>query len=192
MLPKFLWNIILTPRLLIKTRTTISCHLQFSNQPRLFLSLKHASFSLSKTDLLSPSVSATGVTMEASGFFSGGYFGAGQDEFSHDKREQKPGDHFIVEDLLDFPNDDDIMTDGFFDTVTGNSTDSSTVTVVDSCNSSFSGSEPHFSGNFGNRNFTDAQFSGELCVPVISEARTKHSNLFPVTLLFSHLKMKYD
>lgn len=103
--------------------------------------------------------------MEASSFFPGGYYSAGADEFSQEKREQKPGDHFMVEDLLDFPNDDEIMTDGFFDTVTGNSTDSSTVTVVDSCNSSLSGNEPHFSGDVGCRNFTDAQFSGELCVP---------------------------
>ena len=128
--------------------------------------------------------------MEASGFFSGGYFGAGADEFSQEKREQKPGDHFMVEDLLDFPNDEDIMTDGFFDTAIGNSTDSSTVTVVDSCNSSFSGSEPHFSGNFGTRNFTDAQFSGELCVPVISEAEAEHSNLFSVTLLEKKMLIK--
>lgn len=123
--------------------------------------------------------------MEASSFFPGGYYSAGADEFSQEKREQKPGDHFMVEDLLDFPNDDDIMTDGFFDTVTGNSTDSSTVTVVDSCNSSFSGNEPHFSGDVGCRNFTDAQFSGELCVPVISQAEVEYSNLFAVTLLFS-------
>ncbi|KAA8540368.1 hypothetical protein F0562_024713 [Nyssa sinensis] len=57
------------------------------------------------------------------------------------------------------------MTDGFLDNITGNSTDSSTVTVIDSCNSSVSGTEPQFSGNISSRSFADAQFSGELCVP---------------------------
>ncbi|KAK9282138.1 hypothetical protein L1049_005050 [Liquidambar formosana] len=98
--------------------------------------------------------------MEARGLFSSGYFGAGDGQFSQDKRvpEQKPGEHFTVEDLLDFSNEEDVMTDGFFDTITGNSTDSSTVTVVDSCNSSVS-------GNVGCRSFSEGQFSGDLCVP---------------------------
>ncbi|XP_057967053.1 GATA transcription factor 9-like [Malania oleifera] len=76
-------------------------------------------------------------------------------------------DQFAVEDLLDFPNDDALITDEFFDSVTGNSTDSSTVTGVDSYNSAASAREqPHFSGNIASRPFADAQFpSDELCVP---------------------------
>ncbi|KAA8525250.1 hypothetical protein F0562_007105 [Nyssa sinensis] len=61
--------------------------------------------------------------------------------------------------------DDAIVTEGTFNTVTGTSTDSSTVTVVDSCNSSFSGSEPNFPGDISCRSFPDAQFSSDLCVP---------------------------
>lgn len=77
-------------------------------------------------------------------------------------------DIFIVEDLLDFPNEDDaVITDGALDTVTGNSTDSSTVTVVDSCNSSsFSGCEPNFIGDIGCRSLADGHFSSDLYVPV--------------------------
>ncbi|KAM7490466.1 hypothetical protein LguiA_033387 [Lonicera macranthoides] len=74
---------------------------------------------------------------------------------------EKPlaGDNFAVEDLLDFPNDDE--NDAFDTVVAGDST----VTAVHSCNSSFSGGEPHFSGNAGGRNLADSQFSGDLCVP---------------------------
>ncbi|XVF89163.1 hypothetical protein PTKIN_Ptkin19aG0108200 [Pterospermum kingtungense] len=81
------------------------------------------------------------------------------------------GDHFIVEDLLDFSNEDDdaVITDGgAFDVscVAGHSTDSSTVTAVDSCNSSsFSGSEPNLTADIGCRGFTDGQFTGDLSVP---------------------------
>lgn len=58
------------------------------------------------------------------------------------------------------------MNDAFIDSITGNSADSSTFTVVDSCNSSISGSEPQFSGNISRRSLSDSQFSGsELCVP---------------------------
>ncbi|CAN0907228.1 GATA transcription factor 12 [Linum grandiflorum] len=73
-------------------------------------------------------------------------------------------DHFIVEDLLDFSNEDDddnsaVLTDAApssapFDTTT----DSSTLTLVDSCNSSsFSASDPP--------HFSDVNFSNDLCVP---------------------------
>uniref|UniRef100_A0A5B7B3G0 GATA transcription factor n=1 Tax=Davidia involucrata TaxID=16924 RepID=A0A5B7B3G0_DAVIN len=107
--------------------------------------------------------------MEAPDFFIGGYLGAGDSQFSMENRyfDQKPADnnHFTIEDLLDFSKEDEIMTDGFLDNKTGNSTDSSTITVVDSCNSSVSGNEPQFSGNISCRNFIDAQFSGDLCVP---------------------------
>ncbi|XP_030526347.2 GATA transcription factor 12-like [Rhodamnia argentea] len=57
------------------------------------------------------------------------------------------------------------MTDGFFDNVGANSADSSTVTVVDSCNSSISCGDNNFSGSFGSRSFGDSSFAGELCVP---------------------------
>ncbi|CAK9188456.1 unnamed protein product [Ilex paraguariensis] len=103
--------------------------------------------------------------METPEFFQGPYYNA---QFTPEKRhsDTKPGDHFVVEDLLDFPNDDvAVKEEGTFDTIAGNSTDSSTVTVVDSCNSSFSGNEPHFSGNMGYRSFPDGQFSSDICVP---------------------------
>lgn len=104
--------------------------------------------------------------MELPEFYIGGYFDG---QLSPEKRqaEQKPagGEQFTIDDLLDFSNEDALVTDGFFDSaVAGNSTDSSTVTAVDSCNSSVSGGEPQFSGN---RSFGDSQFSGDLCVPVI-------------------------
>ncbi|XP_057958188.1 GATA transcription factor 12 [Malania oleifera] len=95
----------------------------------------------------------------------GGYC---QPQYLSEKRhaaDMKTGDHFIVEELLDFSNDDPVVPEGTFDTVTGTSTDSSTVTVVESCNSSFSGCEPRFVGDIGSRNFGDTQFSGDLCVP---------------------------
>ncbi|XP_010521511.1 PREDICTED: GATA transcription factor 9-like [Tarenaya hassleriana] len=82
-------------------------------------------------------------------FYVGNYF-SGVAE-----KNVNSGENFAVEDLLDFSNEDMISSEGMFlDNVNGSSTDSSTVTVVDSCNSSFSGS-------FG----ADSQFSGELCVP---------------------------
>ncbi|XP_021765329.1 GATA transcription factor 12-like [Chenopodium quinoa] len=65
---------------------------------------------------------------------------------------------FFVEDLLDLSNGgDEMMTDAFFDTVTGNSTDSSTLTPAsDSCTSSVSCAP----------SFPDSYFSGaDLCVP---------------------------
>lgn len=94
-----------------------------------------------------------------------------QRQFSDSK---PPGDHFIIEDLLDFPNDDVIVTEGTaLDNVTGTSTDSSAVTVVDSCNSSFSGNEPRFSGNLA-----DPHFSNDLCVPVINSLIYMHINIY--------------
>lgn len=101
--------------------------------------------------------------MEASDFFVGNYFGARDCQFLPDNRyiDQKPADnnHFTIDDLLDFPKEDEVMTDAFFDSIAENSADSSTVTAVDSCNSSVS-------GNISCRSFNDAQFSSsELCVP---------------------------
>lgn len=96
--------------------------------------------------------------MEVPEFLVGSFFNAGAGDFSSEKRhsEQKPGEHFTIDDLLDFSHDEPMVTDGFLDNVAGNSTDSSTVTVVDSCNSSVT----------GNRSFGDSHFSGDLCVPV--------------------------
>lgn len=89
-----------------------------------------------------------------------GYYGNG--EFSPEK---KLGEHFAVDDLFDFSNEDVVMTEGFFDSIGANSADSSTVTVVDSCNSSVSGGDNHLNGSFGSG---DSGFSSELCVPVIT------------------------
>ncbi|GAV65531.1 GATA domain-containing protein [Cephalotus follicularis] len=110
--------------------------------------------------------------MEAPEFCQGNY----SSQLGHEKHHScdskqnfatAAGDHFIVEDLLDFSNEDAaIVTDATFDTVTGNSTDSSTATVVDTCNSSsFSGCEPNFVADIGCRNLADPNFSSELCVP---------------------------
>lgn len=107
--------------------------------------------------------------MEVPDFFIGGHYSGGAAaEFLPEKRisEQKPGDHFAVDDLLDFPNEDDAtMTDCFFDNITKKcavTTDSSTFTSNDSSNSSISGN------HVGYRSFDDSQFSSELCVPVIT------------------------
>ncbi|XP_022868202.1 GATA transcription factor 9-like [Olea europaea var. sylvestris] len=95
--------------------------------------------------------------MENPDFFQGNY--------------AKNGDHFIIEDPLDFPKDDVMLTEDTFDSSVGASTNSSAATVVDaSCNSSFSGSstttEPHFPGGIGGcQSFADEQFSNtELCM----------------------------
>ncbi|KAK4340784.1 hypothetical protein RND71_039285 [Anisodus tanguticus] len=97
--------------------------------------------------------------METPEFFQASYYN------SHS--EAKNSDQFIVEDLLDLPNDDGMVTDGTLDaTFIGNSTDCS---VVDnSCNSSFSGSNHNSQlpgDNMGYRNFPDGQFSSEFSVP---------------------------
>ena len=103
--------------------------------------------------------------MELPEFFVAGYYAAGADQISPEKRpgDQKPGEVFAIDDLLDFSNADAIMSDGFFDNAAVNSTDSSAITAVDSCNSSISGSDNHFRGFAA----VDPHFSGELCVPVI-------------------------
>ncbi|KAL3528709.1 hypothetical protein ACH5RR_008031 [Cinchona calisaya] len=107
--------------------------------------------------------------MEAtSEFFVGGYFNhAGDNEFDQKPTEnQNINNNFTVDDLLDFPKEDEVMTDAFFDSITGNSGESSSLTVVDSCNSSISGGDGQCNGNLSCRSFTDTQFSGgELCVP---------------------------
>ncbi|KAG5562528.1 hypothetical protein RHGRI_005304 [Rhododendron griersonianum] len=89
------------------------------------------------------------------------YFYNNNTQFSAPEKshtETKPAaEHFAVEDLLDFPNDDVSFANGMLDT--GNSTDSPTVTI----DSSFSGGEPRFSScDIACRSFADAQFSTEL------------------------------
>lgn len=107
--------------------------------------------------------------MEAPEFYQGNYCS----QFAAEKLDAKTtgGDHFIVEDLLDFSHDEDaVITDASatFDNVAGNSTESSTVTAVDSCNSSsLSGGETNIAGDVACRNFADGHFSNDLCVPVI-------------------------
>lgn len=105
--------------------------------------------------------------MDVPGFFNCGYFGAGAGDCSLEKKQsdQKPSEHFVVDDLLDFSNEIGMINEGIFENAAGNSTDSSVVTAIDSCNSSISGGEPQFSSN---RISDDCQFAGELCVPVSS------------------------
>ena len=109
--------------------------------------------------------------MEVPVFFAGGYFGA---------TEQKAGEQFAIDELLNFSNDDAMITAdvGFFDSVAGNSADSSTATVVDSCNSSVSGGDHHFAAH---RSFADAHFSGDLCVPVTTSLANWISQLNMLT-----------
>lgn len=100
------------------------------------------------------------------------------------------GDNFMVDDLFDFSNDDLVVaTDAAIDSVTGNSTDSSTVTVVDSCNSStFSGYDPNFSGDIACRNVADSNISGDLCVPVISYWQSFHECKWHLPFIICILK----
>ncbi|XP_022144687.1 GATA transcription factor 9-like [Momordica charantia] len=100
--------------------------------------------------------------MEVNKFLIGGYFDAGAGQFSPEKA--KAAEHFTIDDLLDFSNEDAMVTDGFFDNVAGASTDSSTVTAVDSCNSSVSGGDHHFHGNIGSQSFGESQLSSDLCI----------------------------
>ncbi|KAL0447438.1 UNVERIFIED_CONTAM: GATA transcription factor 9 [Sesamum latifolium] len=99
------------------------------------------------------------------------YFYTAQSTPEKRPSDGKNGDHFIIEDLLDFPIDNLVsVVDAGLMAVS--STDSSTVTAVDtSCNSSFSAvstAEPHFHPAViggGPRCSVGANFSSELCVP---------------------------
>ncbi|KAL8465961.1 hypothetical protein ACS0TY_035170 [Phlomoides rotata] len=101
-------------------------------------------------------------------YFAGDYAEFSSVDNGNFNKNNNNGVHnFIVDDLLDFSKEDETMTDAFFDTLPGNSGDSSTVTAVDSCNSSVSGGgEGQFNGNVSCRSFNESQFPGsELCVP---------------------------
>ncbi|KAE9588947.1 putative transcription factor C2C2-GATA family [Lupinus albus] len=70
---------------------------------------------------------------------------------------QNNTDQFIVEDLLDFPNDDDsIIIDATFDSVPENSTHSSSLTSF---------SDPISISDTGSHNLVDAHLCSDLCVP---------------------------
>ncbi|XP_071690728.1 GATA transcription factor 12-like [Rutidosis leptorrhynchoides] len=85
--------------------------------------------------------------------------------FNESEKRHSSTDHFIIDDLLNFPNDDYVNVDetnyddvGDVTANAGTSTDSSIITTaVDSCNSSGDGG--HLS------HVTDSQFSHDLCVP---------------------------
>ncbi|KAL6533947.1 hypothetical protein OROHE_013780 [Orobanche hederae] len=101
--------------------------------------------------------------MESPEIFQASYYSA---PFATEKRlsDAKNSDHFIIEDLLDYPNDDGEATadGGFEEALTGTSTDSSVATAVDiSCNSSFSNLQA--AGGIGGP--VDGPFVSELCVP---------------------------
>ncbi|KAL4371977.1 hypothetical protein HN51_017019 [Arachis hypogaea] len=98
----------------------------------------------------------------------------GENHNNNNNTAVSTGDNFIVEDLLDFSNDDGIIANNngvvaTLDSVPGNSVsaDSSNTTVVESCNSSsfsFSGCDPGMVADIGSRSLVDGHFSGELCV----------------------------
>ncbi|XP_073135256.1 GATA transcription factor 9-like [Henckelia pumila] len=113
--------------------------------------------------------------MENSEIYQTGYYNT---HFAHEKHpsDAKNSDQFVVEDLLDIPNDEYMVAadgggGGGGAGVTGIPTDSAALTAVDnSCNSSFSGGssvEPlfHSADVGGGRGFSDGHFSSELCVP---------------------------
>ncbi|XP_009770170.1 GATA transcription factor 4 [Nicotiana tabacum] len=109
--------------------------------------------------------------MEIPDFAGAGYFAHAIDsQFEHkpfdSMNNNKNNNNITVDDLLDFSKDEEVMTDAYFDAIAGNSADSSSLTVVDSCNSLVSSGEEHFDGNLSYRSFTDAPFlTSELCIP---------------------------
>ncbi|KAI3893794.1 hypothetical protein MKX03_012220 [Papaver bracteatum] len=107
-------------------------------------------------------------------FMNGGYSCRAAVQYTQEKRHAAAADEkssttdnqqFIIEDLLDFSNEDaagilDDNIDGTFDCVQNSSADSSSVTTVvdSSCNSY--GNDLNFSADF-----PDVPFSNDLCVP---------------------------
>ncbi|CAL9774866.1 unnamed protein product [Musa acuminata subsp. burmannicoides] len=106
--------------------------------------------------------------METPEYFHGGFYRGGNPQCGPEKKAGGCGgggeDQFSLEDLLDFSNEEEDETGGTL-AAAGNSTDSSTVTAVDSCSNSFSGLEPHFSNDLVCRSLADASRSGDLCEP---------------------------
>ncbi|CAN0858739.1 GATA transcription factor 9 [Linum grandiflorum] len=103
--------------------------------------------------------------MESSAFFMAAYYyNTSVQSNNYLPPETNPTDvhaNFAVDDLLDFPNDDDaIMTDGFFDNLAKNcaTVDSPAFTPNDSSNSSSTTSA-------GYQSIADSHFCSELCVP---------------------------
>ncbi|XP_072968473.1 GATA transcription factor 9 [Typha angustifolia] len=105
--------------------------------------------------------------MEAPEYYPGGYYQCAPEK----KAGGGGGDHFIVDDLLDFSNEEEEEEEEEVcgagdDAGAGNSpADSSTVTAVDSCNSSFSGCDPHLRGDLVCRSFADTTLSDDLHEP---------------------------
>ncbi|KAL3650796.1 hypothetical protein CASFOL_007199 [Castilleja foliolosa] len=98
--------------------------------------------------------------MEAPEFFQTTSYYSSQFNTEKKLSDPKNSDHFIIDDLLNFPNDETMVADdGVFEAaMAATSTDSSAVTVVEnSHNSSFS--------DFQAAGIGDAQFTSELCVP---------------------------
>ncbi|KAJ8492485.1 hypothetical protein OPV22_014206 [Ensete ventricosum] len=107
--------------------------------------------------------------MEAPQYFHGGFYRDGNPQCAPERKAGGGGEQFSVEDLLDFSNEEEDEAGGLAaageDGAAGNSTDSSTVTAVDSCGNSFSALEPHFSSDLVCRSLADASLSGDLCEP---------------------------
>ncbi|MQM01719.1 hypothetical protein Taro_034477 [Colocasia esculenta] len=90
--------------------------------------------------------------MEAPDLIHGGCYRGGSRQFGMEK-QGKAGDPFVVEDLLDFSNDDDGLCGGDglgFETAAADST----LTALDSSSNS-SGCDPHFAGDPGCPSFSD-------------------------------------
>ncbi|RWW38545.1 hypothetical protein BHE74_00056217 [Ensete ventricosum] len=111
--------------------------------------------------------------MEAPQYFHGGFYRDGNPQCAPERKAGGGGEQFSVEDLLDFSNEEEDEAGGLAaageDGAAGNSTDSSTVTAVDSCGNSFSALEPHFSSDLVCRSLADASLSGDLCEPQYDE-----------------------
>lgn len=101
--------------------------------------------------------------MERPEFFIGGYNDCGATEFFAEKKssEQKADQHFTVEDLLDFPNDDDIMADDFLSDIDSINATTKNCTATNHSVTTTDSFSPA-SVDYG-RTFADSQFSNELC-----------------------------